>query len=86
MYIPPLPPNFGTRPKRGRRATKRRLEPDEKANKSKKDGTKQKRVKRQQTTVTCSKCKIKGHNAAGCKTKGNEDARGSCPKPTEVVY
>ncbi|KAL8474228.1 hypothetical protein ACS0TY_030886 [Phlomoides rotata] len=85
MYIPPLPPNFGTRPKRGRRATKRRLEPDEKANKSKKDGTKQKRVRRQQTTVTCSKCKIKGHNAAGCKTKGNEDARGSCPKPTEIA-
>ncbi|KAL8556787.1 hypothetical protein ACS0TY_004304 [Phlomoides rotata] len=76
MYIPPLPPNFGTRPKRRRRATKRRLEPDEKANKAKKDGTKQKRLRGQQTTVTCSKCKIKG----SCPKP-----TGSCPKPTEVA-
>ncbi|KAL8544367.1 hypothetical protein ACS0TY_004780 [Phlomoides rotata] len=65
IYIPPLPPNFGRRPTRGRKASKRRLEDDEKQGINKK-------MKRQQKTVTCRRCGTKGHNAATCKTPMGE--------------
>ncbi|KAL8459223.1 hypothetical protein ACS0TY_036629 [Phlomoides rotata] len=61
LYIPPLPPNFGTR---GKITKKRRLEKDEKNPKGK---GKKVRMRRQQTTIKCSKCKQEGHNVATCK-------------------
>ncbi|KAL8524596.1 hypothetical protein ACS0TY_014266 [Phlomoides rotata] len=64
LYIPPLPPNFGTKPRRGRKATNRRKESDEKG---KKKGHKQVRMRRQQTTLKCRKCGVEGHNIATCK-------------------
>ncbi|KAL8520262.1 hypothetical protein ACS0TY_010986 [Phlomoides rotata] len=61
LYIPLLPPNFGTR---GKITKKRRLEKDEKNPKGK---GKKVRMRRQQTTIKCSKCKQEGHNVATCK-------------------
>ncbi|KAL8525503.1 hypothetical protein ACS0TY_014933 [Phlomoides rotata] len=61
LYIPPLPPNFGTM---GKITKKRRLEKDEKNPKGK---GKKVRMRRQQTTIKCNKCKQEGHNVATCK-------------------
>ncbi|KAL8537357.1 hypothetical protein ACS0TY_012489 [Phlomoides rotata] len=69
LYIPPLPPNFGRKPGRGRKVTKRRREDGESERKNKKCTG----LKRQQTTVTCKKCGSKGHNSATCTGQRRED-------------
>ncbi|KAL8488927.1 hypothetical protein ACS0TY_025011 [Phlomoides rotata] len=61
LYIPPLPPNFGTRPKKGRRVTKRRMG-------AKEVNEKTGRMKRQQRTLHCRKCGVEGHNTTTCKS------------------
>lgn len=67
MYIPPLPPQFG-KPARGKMATKRRMEPDKKVKDGQKKGKgKNVRMKRQQTTIRCSKCRGEDHNVKTCE-------------------
>ncbi|KAL8472412.1 hypothetical protein ACS0TY_029570 [Phlomoides rotata] len=63
MYIPPLPPNFGTIKRRGRIPTMRRKEPDEPKGKKK---SRKLSLRRQQTSLHCLKCGGEGHNAATC--------------------
>ncbi|KAL2245754.1 UNVERIFIED_CONTAM: hypothetical protein Sindi_2843600 [Sesamum indicum] len=64
-FIPPLPPRFGRRS--GRPSSARRRDADEPMPKKKKgkkgNGMK---LKRQQTTVKCSKCGQEKHNARTC--------------------
>ncbi|KAL8472293.1 hypothetical protein ACS0TY_029493 [Phlomoides rotata] len=62
LYIPPLPPDFGRKSTKGKRVKKRRREEDESVNKQKK-GT---RLKKQQKTVKCRRCGLKGHNSLTC--------------------
>ncbi|KAL8484912.1 hypothetical protein ACS0TY_027276 [Phlomoides rotata] len=63
MYIPPLPPNFGTIKRRGRIPTMRRKEPDEPKGKKK---SRKLSLRRQQTSLHCRKCGGEGHNAVTC--------------------
>ncbi|KAL8525891.1 hypothetical protein ACS0TY_015210 [Phlomoides rotata] len=78
LYIPPLPPNFGIRPTRGRKGKNRRLEQGEKEGKGKVD---KRRMRRQQTSIRCRKCRHEGHNATTCKaqTEEGEQGQGSAP-------
>ncbi|KAL8542946.1 hypothetical protein ACS0TY_003718 [Phlomoides rotata] len=64
LYIPPLPPSFGTRQVRGRKGKKRRGEQGEKKGKVDK-----RRMRRQQTSIKCRKYRPEGHNAATCKAQ-----------------
>ncbi|KAL8468682.1 hypothetical protein ACS0TY_031755 [Phlomoides rotata] len=69
LYIPPLPPNFGRRPGKGRKVTQRRREDGENEKKKKKCTS----LKRQQTTLTCKKCGSKEYNSATCTGQMRED-------------
>ncbi|KAL0342508.1 UNVERIFIED_CONTAM: hypothetical protein Scaly_1913400 [Sesamum calycinum] len=71
LFIPPLPQNFGRRS--GRPSKCRRRDPDEPVMKSKKG--KVMKLKRQQTTVKCSKCGQLKHNTRTCPNKNQ-------PQPT----
>ncbi|KAL8539773.1 hypothetical protein ACS0TY_001396 [Phlomoides rotata] len=72
LYIPPLPPTFGTRTRRGRRQTKRRLGADEvKKSKGVKGGkaTTGNKMKRQQKCIHCRTCGAEGFNSITCPQK-----------------
>ncbi|KAL8547543.1 hypothetical protein ACS0TY_007030 [Phlomoides rotata] len=71
LYIPPLPPDFGRKSTKGKRVKKRRREEDESVNKQKK-GT---RLKKQQKTVKCRRCGLKGHNSLTCVVQRRDDVQ-----------
>ncbi|KAL8499075.1 hypothetical protein ACS0TY_022155 [Phlomoides rotata] len=63
LFIPPLPPNFGSNRVKGRKDKKKRLEDGEKQS----NGKRGLYMRRQQLTITCKKCGGKGHNSKGCE-------------------
>ncbi|KAL0448984.1 UNVERIFIED_CONTAM: hypothetical protein Slati_1454800, partial [Sesamum latifolium] len=67
-FIHPLPPNFGRRSGRPSKARRRDLDEPMTKTKNGKRGN-EKKLKRQQTTVKCSKCGKEKHNARTCPTK-----------------
>ncbi|KAL8547074.1 hypothetical protein ACS0TY_006702 [Phlomoides rotata] len=86
LYIPPLPPNFGRRTRRGRRQSKRRLGSDE-VNNSKgvkvRKATTGNKMKRQQNSIHCRICRAEGHNSKSCPQNSSKGTKSTTRKTTK---
>ncbi|GER25802.1 phosphoserine aminotransferase [Striga asiatica] len=89
-YVPPLPHLPSKKKGRGRPISLRRREPDEPRGKRKRS-TCPFKLKKQQTTVRCSKCHATGHNALRCKVtaaqqqEANANANANIPMRREKL-